>query len=127
MNPLPTPRQTRVAVQWLASRETTSDRVKRVLLRAIESVRTAQPHGRRSAADGTFRIMSPNAQNITSAAQALIVTVHGKAPDVTATESALSHQWQAGDDEGVRSRKFPLWWLFAGAIAGFLACSLLGH
>jgi len=39
MNPLPTPRQTRVAVQWLASRETTSDRVKRVLLSHVDGHR----------------------------------------------------------------------------------------
>jgi len=39
MNPLPTPRQTGIAVQWLASREAASERVKRVLLSHVDGHR----------------------------------------------------------------------------------------
>lgn len=39
MNPLPTPTQTRIAVQWLASREAMADHVKRVLLSHIDGHR----------------------------------------------------------------------------------------
>jgi hypothetical protein len=39
MNTLPTPMQTSIAVQWLASREATTDRVKRVLLSHVDGHR----------------------------------------------------------------------------------------
>jgi hypothetical protein len=39
MNTLPTPRQTGIAVQWLASRESPTERVKRVLLSHVDGHR----------------------------------------------------------------------------------------